>query len=293
MSGIFNPKAVKGDYYLQMRSWDMISPFETAPRCENFAQLIYAVSGSCTVTTQGERVCIAGSRMLLADAGAEYSVTGFSDDVCLYSLSFAVEEGVVTGAAMRELYENYESFRQVFNRAKPYVPFNDTEGMVSFALKNIGKNSRWEADGGQFYQALSLGKLLLLACRMSLREPDGVKGGNKHVRRAIKFINENYFRDIKVSDIAGDSGIHPCYMHRIFMSDMCVPISQYLLCVRMKKAAVLLVNTNLSMQEIANLTGIKNQQYFGNLFKKWGGVTPTAYRKGRSAECNGAVSDAG
>ena len=293
MSGILNPKAVKGDYYLQMKSWDTIDHVETDPRCEKFAQLIYAASGSCTVTLDGERVYIAGSRMLLVDAGAEYSVSGISDGACAHSLSFAVEEGCAAGATLRELYENYESFRQIINKAKPYVPFNDTEGMVSFALKNIGKNSRWESDGGQFYQALNLGKLLLLACKMSLREPDGVKGGNKHVRRAIKFINENYFRDIKVSDIAGDSGIHPCYMHRIFMSDMGVPISQYLLCVRMEKAAVLLVNTNLSMQEIANLTGIKNQQYFGNLFKKWGGVTPTAYRGSHVSEYRGAVGDAG
>jgi transcriptional regulator GlxA family with amidase domain len=57
--------------------------------------------------------------------------------------------------------------------------------------------------------------------------------------------------------------------------------NQYYLNLRLNKAKALLVNTDLSIVEISNLTGFENLFYFSNYFKKKNGVSPILYRNNK------------
>ena len=59
--------------------------------------------------------------------------------------------------------------------------------------------------------------------------------------------------------------------------------SDTLLRVRMEHAMDLLVNTNLSIATISYEIGYETPEHFNRKFKKYSGMTPTAYRKGYSA----------
>ena len=53
----------------------------------------------------------------------------------------------------------------------------------------------------------------------------------------------------------------------------------YIIEMRLKRAAELLENTDLSVQKVGEETGFPDQNYFSRIFKKYSGVSPLNYRK--------------
>lgn len=58
---------------------------------------------------------------------------------------------------------------------------------------------------------------------------------------------------------------------------------EYLRIMRMKKAAELLLKTDINVSEVAYAIGMNDPLYFSKSFKKQFGVSPTSYKKGRGA----------
>jgi AraC family transcriptional regulator, arabinose operon regulatory protein len=58
--------------------------------------------------------------------------------------------------------------------------------------------------------------------------------------------------------------------------------AQYLKAIRMRKAALLLRTTFLSVKEIMNRVGISNESHFVHEFKKAHGLAPSKYRSANS-----------
>ena len=54
---------------------------------------------------------------------------------------------------------------------------------------------------------------------------------------------------------------------------------QYILNIRIEKAKALLENTDLSISEISDMTGMQSQHYFSRIFKKYTNISPSEYRK--------------
>lgn len=53
----------------------------------------------------------------------------------------------------------------------------------------------------------------------------------------------------------------------------------YILCIRMKKAKEMLINTRDKIHHIANLVGYTDVNYFYTKFQKYEGMSPTQYRE--------------
>ena len=57
--------------------------------------------------------------------------------------------------------------------------------------------------------------------------------------------------------------------------------SEYLQNIRLKKAKTMLLETNLSVSEIAEQVGYHNKGYFYKIFTEKFGMTPAKYRENR------------
>ena len=101
----------------------------------------------------------------------------------------------------------------------------------------------------------------------------------KELQQAISFISQHFSLQLSLSDICvhahcGRSTLHGQFKHYINLS----PI-QYLTTIRMKSAASLLENTSLSIKEISQKCGYRNQLYFSNTFRNYYNRSPREYRK--------------
>lgn len=94
------------------------------------------------------------------------------------------------------------------------------------------------------------------------------------------YIKENYTDESLSSEsIASILGISTNYLRRTFKVSKGMSISTYINKIRINKAEELLLNTNMSVKEIALQVGFSNTNYFYTYFKKHHGITPSVFKK--------------
>ncbi|GHV76054.1 hypothetical protein AGMMS49942_08750 [Spirochaetia bacterium] len=98
------------------------------------------------------------------------------------------------------------------------------------------------------------------------------------LRRAERFIWENYTRKISLREIAGAGGLSAPYFSTIFKEEMGENLSAYLNRLRVEKAGYMLTETNLTLSEIASSCGFEDQSWFSKIFKNYTGISPGKYR---------------
>ena len=99
------------------------------------------------------------------------------------------------------------------------------------------------------------------------------------LRRAERFIWENYTRKISLDEIAKASGLSAPYFSTIFKEEMGENLSSYLNRLRVERASALLMETAKPLSEIASLCGFEDQSWFSKIYKNYTGVSPGKYRK--------------
>ncbi len=96
---------------------------------------------------------------------------------------------------------------------------------------------------------------------------------------AMKYLNANYMKKIRISDLANIIGIERSYLTHIFCEAYQKSPQQYLMQIRMEKARELLLNTELRVSEIAARVGYPDALAFSRTFKKEHGKSPSEYKK--------------
>lgn len=97
--------------------------------------------------------------------------------------------------------------------------------------------------------------------------------------KIIAYIKDHYFEELNMNDIAKNVFyISPNYLSKLVNDATGLRFSKYLLKVRMENARRILARKDLSISEVAQLTGYNSESHFIQLFKKYYGTTPRNYR---------------
>ena len=98
------------------------------------------------------------------------------------------------------------------------------------------------------------------------------------VRRVGAFLKKNCDRQITIERLGQIFYTNKNKLSYLFMLVYGVSIIEFVQTQRMERAKELLVDTDMSMREIAILVGYKNQGSFSDVFKHFTGLTPSKYR---------------
>jgi AraC-like DNA-binding protein/ligand-binding sensor protein len=98
------------------------------------------------------------------------------------------------------------------------------------------------------------------------------------LRKAERFIYENYSKKISLKEIATASGLSAPYFSTIFKEEMGENLSTYLNRLRVEKACRLLTEGSMTLSEIAGACGFEDQSWFSKTFKNFTGISPGKYR---------------
>ena len=96
---------------------------------------------------------------------------------------------------------------------------------------------------------------------------------------AARFIRQNFAKQLTLEEIAGLLNIDRTYFCKMFKNKTGFSFSHYIKEVRVMEAAKLLVETDLSITDIALSVGYNDSSYFAKVFKNIKGTTPLAYRR--------------
>lgn len=91
-------------------------------------------------------------------------------------------------------------------------------------------------------------------------------------------IHENYRQKLSLKQLASKYYINAAYLGQLFIQKHNCTFHDYLTDIRMEKAAELLRDTNYSIYQIAEMTGVPNSNYFHRLFRKRHHCTPLEYK---------------
>ncbi|WHH60744.1 response regulator [Petroclostridium sp. X23] len=103
---------------------------------------------------------------------------------------------------------------------------------------------------------------------------------NSKVIEAVKaYISENYRNNITLNEVADIVFLNSSYLSNLFKKETGINFINYLTNFRMEIAKELLKDVRYRVNEVAELSGYMDADYFCKLFKRVVGISPTRYRK--------------
>jgi AraC-like DNA-binding protein len=214
--------------------------------------LLYVQRGGCNVRCSNSEFYLKKYDVICCADMLKYST---EKDTIIY--------GVNIGGIIADRYA--KDVGTAFVTGSVFVPFLPNQ------ISQVAKN----------YDALSENYLINVSFEMlnALSRSDRTAViANETVVKAIKLINENYQNSYGVEELASDLNISKSHLVREFCKNTGTTPGKYLGIVRINAVKQLLVETSLSLNEIAALTGFSGDNYLCKAFKRSTGETPMEYK---------------
>ncbi len=106
----------------------------------------------------------------------------------------------------------------------------------------------------------------------------GKVGSNPYIRKALRFMNDNYSSHLTVNQISEYVGLSTSYFSSLFSQVVGLSFREYLNNIRVEESKRLLLSTKYDLADIAVAMGFPDQSYYCKVFKKITGITPGKFR---------------
>lgn len=163
----------------------------------------------------------------------------------------------------------FEMYRYMSERFS-YPATELTEGLFKTVIENYSDksaSSRLKVSG-----AMSL----ILADFMG--ELDASAADLHRFSRVLEYIDENYKKHITLSSLADIMSVSTMYFSNLFKSTFNISPKQYILGKRLAEGQRLLLESEMSVKEIAYEVGFENENYFSEYFSAKVGAPPLKFR---------------
>ncbi len=137
---------------------------------------------------------------------------------------------------------------------------------------------------GEYSELLLKGLLnkLIITCLLEREHIryENIKSGHKHtyLSDAVQYIKSHLRNSPSLAQTAHAVNISPSYLSKLFVQYLHTPYSVFVLNEKITYAQKLLVESRLSMTEIATEAGFTSNAYFSDCFKRITGLSPLKFR---------------
>ncbi len=236
---------------------------------------------------QGSAVCRIGNDIIKLSQGDILFINSKcihrfeAEQSCLASNFFFLPEVI---NPEQSLYEKY--MVPLLEGEIAYLLFSEKKCSADIAdcYRKIEQCFRQKKTGWDL-QLLSLTSQLVMYLQTYLTEAvtmekAGIsKTANRRLRKMMSYINDYYPEKISLEDIALSANVSKTEAVRCFREMLGTTPVAYLNYRRMHAVQLLLLESSLTMNEIAMRTGFTTDSYLNRIFKKTFGMSPMRYRK--------------
>lgn len=119
--------------------------------------------------------------------------------------------------------------------------------------------------------------------RQEIQQTEALERKEKRlVGQVMEYVEQNYAdRNLSMQTIADNLDTTSRFLSKKFRQHTDMSVNEYILAFRLKRAAELLINTDMQVAQVAECIGIDNDSYFYHLFKKQFGCTPREFAQAR------------
>ena len=201
--------------------------------------------------------------------------TSFSDEEIMMELGAAAGR-IIDGFGRDLSLPDEKALKYFFSRFADLpakdgaLAFPAIRGYFAFRMKERRGDLESAVD------AAALARKLEEIAKNLRRDPHGPDTAD----RIRMYVNKHYPENIGVNTAADYFGLTPNYISSLFKNRTGTTFVRYLTEKRIQKAKELLFDRpDLSVREIADLTGYSNSRYFSKQFRRYTGFHPSEYRK--------------
>lgn len=150
----------------------------------------------------------------------------------------------------------------------PEIAFSMSDAFIQRAeeLTNLG-------------EAQALGRQAEVEYCKAVAELAAAQPQNALVTRCKALVMQGLHSRLSVQSLARELDITPDYLSRLFLREEGVKLSDYITQEKIRAAKGQLVYSQNSYETIAHSLGFSSQSHFGQLFKKFTGMTPRQFRE--------------
>lgn len=102
---------------------------------------------------------------------------------------------------------------------------------------------------------------------------------SRSIMKAVSYIQMNLGKSLTLDQIAEASGVSRRTFYRQWNRTFHMSPAQYILKQIMERSKYLLMNTDMSVKDIAHSMGFSNEKYFMTAFRKYYGLSPVQYKR--------------
>ena len=118
----------------------------------------------------------------------------------------------------------------------------------------------------------------LIQSSATRQETPGAKLQEFYIQEAVNFMELNYQRELTVEEIASVCRLNRSYFSKLFKENKGCPPQEFLIRLRLSKAAEKMKTTTASIGDISASCGYPNQLHFSRAFRQRYGVSPREWR---------------
>jgi len=244
-------------------------------------EIMYVISGKCTVFTDTDALRLTKGDAILLDSGVPHRLWMETDASCrMLNAEFIFEPRKGAFPSLAETAAEEPALGRLLAEARPHLVVRDVMDVYQ-TLKSLVMEMDERQGEPAWMVRLLMNELLVRLARLAGESEPDEKPYDAYIRKTVRFLRQNYDRDIQVKDAAAEVNLHPGYLQRIFKERMGCTLMAYLTDLRIEKAKMLLFRTDLPVIDIPDYIGINSREYFSALFKKHVGLSPAEYRRTR------------
>ena len=98
-----------------------------------------------------------------------------------------------------------------------------------------------------------------------------------HMNRAFQYIENNLKEEISLTELSEQAGISNGYLSRIFKKYYHISVVDYIHFRKLNLAKYYMIASEMNISDISFMMGYSEAGYFCKIFKKYEGMTPSAY----------------
>lgn len=242
--------------------------------------LIFMTKGTLYIAENGKDYTVsAGEMMILLPKHHHYSWKAIDEETHYYWVHFYVS-GHWTQAnsptSMRPTIEvptlHYNTPILTLHLGK-HTRIPEFDKVLDTVKKLFDESTKSQSFG--FWRAQQLFIDVLQFIQVHSKEESKL---NELADQVQRYLRDNYAQKITSESLSAQFHFHPNYISRALKQTVGLTPAEFLVQYRMEEAEKRLLNTEMTISEIAESLGFQNVYYFSTSFKKYTGMAPQKYR---------------
>jgi AraC-like DNA-binding protein len=283
---LYDDRLLAGDCHPVIEAWyyRVWDGFDMTPHRHDRCEIMYVVTGECTVHIGADLLRMQAGSLILVDAGVAHSLHVPAGAPCrMMNLEFGFAPGAALLSASSAAFA-IPSLRAFLSPPRAYRLLSDAEDLHMRIRTLLDVLDAPDTALGATASSAELELHFLgLLVSMARRSAEGSGGGGTalvpvHVRRSLLFLRENYDREIGLAETAAAVGVSAGHLARVFRASMGESVGATLSRIRLDRAQQLLADSDHPIGTIAGMVGFDSRHYFNAFFRERCGMTPKAYR---------------